>query len=214
MKFCTSCGNPLEENANVCTKCGASIAAAPAAAPAAPAAAPAAPAAPVAPAAPQYRPQPQPQYQAPAQPQYQAQPQYRPQPQYQPAYAPYAQPMRVKSPADIEKSNKMILGVLGMLFAIFASFMALFAIFGLAEMYVSVSYYSSSYYSSGYFNTYVHPEDEFMLVAALAGVVAFGVSVAHAVVAGVKRMGLDQVLPAVGRAVGTAALAVLLFVYV
>ncbi len=207
MKFCTSCGNPLEENANACTKCGATIVAAPAAAPAAPAAAPAAPAAPVAPAAPQYPPQPQ--YQAPAQPQYQ--PQYRPQPQYQPAYAPYGQPMRVKSPADIEKSNKMILGVLGLLFAVFASAMALFAVLGFADMYID--YYTSGYYSTSiYF--YANPDGEFMLVAALAGIAAFGVSVAHAVVAGVKRMGLDKVLPAIGRAVGAAALTIVFFTFI
>ena len=116
--------------------------------------------------------------------------------------------MRVKSPADIEKSNKMILGVLGLLFAVFAAAMALFTVLGLAEM--DIDYYTSGYYSTSiYF--YARPEDEFMLVAALAGIAAFGVSVAHAVVAGVKRMGLDKVLPAIGRAVGAAALAIVFF---
>ena len=111
-KFCTQCGNAVEDNATFCTQCGASLAA--------PQAAP--------------QPEPQPVYQAPQQPTYQQpvyqapqQPVYQ-QPVYQqPVYQQpvYQQPVYQAAPqpqGNGAGTAGMVLGIIAIVFALIGVF--------------------------------------------------------------------------------------------
>ena len=206
MKFCTTCGNPLDETASVCAKCGTPVSNAPAATPQ---------------AQPQFQqPQAQPQFQQPqAQPQFQQpqyqQPQYQ-QPQYQqpqyrqPQYRPQYQKPKTVVP---DKAFATAVSALNFFYAIIAILMALFAFLALAEMYISGSVYYSSYSSGIKVSISSHPEDDYLIVAFIAAIVSTLIAIGSLAISAAKRLGINRILNATAKMIASITFGIVFLTY-